>query len=209
MPAIPVVDVREGGFLHHAAQSRARARFAQCVPRALPTRSNPICARVGSSGAPLAHPLQLALCGGNCPSRGTAWLSRRLAPQLLVSMELHLDGARREGRPLDGAHARLAISRSWAARGCCPRSGACRGLLQRHLAWLRWRAHSDGAVPVRRLHQPGANVAPYAPSLAASLRHCGERSALGRMSATFRRISCCARRSRAAGHMAPRRTCWR
>src|SRR5262249_30361873 len=35
---------------------------------------------------------------------------------------------------------------------------------------------SDGPVPVRRLHQPGVNVAPHAASLAASLRHCSERS---------------------------------
>ena len=91
-------------------------------------------------------------------------------------MELHLDCAGRKRRPLDCTHARLAISWSWAPWECCPRSGDCRGLLQRHLAWLRWRAHSNGPIAVRRLHQPGAHVAPHAPSLAASLRHCSERS---------------------------------
>src|SRR5262245_20507718 len=56
-------------------------------------------------------------------------------------------------------------------------SAACPGdYVSVTLAWLRWGAHSDGPVPVRRLHQPGVNVAPHAASLAASLRHCSERS---------------------------------
>ena len=47
--------------------------------------------------------------------------------------------------------------------------GAGGRIFQRHLAGLCRRADGDGAGPLRRLHQPGADVAAHAPSLASPL----------------------------------------
>jgi len=170
LPAIPVIDVGNGGPLRHATHCRARAR-ALCddcltfLPRAVApfvpaldratrhwlTRScSPYVSEIAQIAATLGIP--------------GIWLAQRLVP-----MGLHVARTRRRRCPLARPPARLAIPRAWAPCGCRPHPGACRRILRRHLAWLRWRADSDGAMSVRRLPKPGANVAPQPASVAALL----------------------------------------
>src|SRR6202022_2176084 len=133
------------------------------------TRScSPYVPEIAQIGAALSFP------GGDRRNRGGARLSGRLAAQRLLPMGLHLARARGRRRALARTHAGLAIPRARPPCGCCPRKGARGRILQHHLAWLCWRADRDGTVPVRRLHQPGADVAPYPASLAARLRPCSQ-----------------------------------
>ena len=78
-----------------------------------------------------------------------------------------------------------------------PHARAGRRVHQRHLAGLCRRADRDGAGPLRRLHQPGADAAAEPQPLAAALRSCRQRDRRRcAMRGRSRRISCCARCSR-------------
>ena len=102
---------------------------------------------------------------------------RHLAAQCLVSVGLHRPRRRAGWRAVAFAHAGLAVQRSRPPhrRGAHARRRR-RRFLQRDLAGLCRRADRDGAGPLCRQHQPGADVAPHAASLAASVRFRGERA---------------------------------
>ena len=170
LPAIPVIDVGNGGPLRHAAHCRARARalrddcltflpcavipFVPALDRATRhwlTRScSPYVSEIAQIAATLGIPGIWLLNGSyqwGCTSLardedGVPWLARTL------------------DWPFPGLGRHADVVRT---------QGACRRILRRHLAWLRWRADSDGAMSVRRLPKPGANVAPHPASVAALL----------------------------------------
>ena len=152
---------------------RAGARVARRLPRVAAARGAAHDAGVRRDHAALADAFALAVCGGDRRDRGGAGIFRRLVPQRLLSMGLHVARARRRCA-VAGAHARLAVSRPRPPRRDRPHGGTRRRVLLRHLAGLCRRADRHGAGPLRGVDQPGAAVAAHAASVAAAARHGGE-----------------------------------
>ena len=63
LPAIPLVDVRDGGPLRHALENPAKARRCAMLSRLLAARRSSAGAVLRPDFATLARALALALCG--------------------------------------------------------------------------------------------------------------------------------------------------
>ena len=169
MPAISVVDVGDGGPLRHAVLRRAHARvlrddcltvFPRAVTPFLPALDGAARRWLTRSCSPYVPEIaQIAAALGFTG----VWLLNASYQWSCTSLAREEDGVPWLARTLDwpfpglGRHADVVRTK-----------GPGR-IFQHHLAWLCERADGDGAVPVFRLHQPGANVASHPASLAAHL----------------------------------------
>ena len=169
LPAISVIDVRDGGPLRHARERAAEARalrdaclafFPRAMLPALPlldraarrwlTRSrSPYVEEVGEVADTLGFPGVWLL------NASYQWACTALAreeggaPWLVRTLDWPFQGL--------GRYAEVArMQRSWGR------------IFQRHLAGLCRRADRDGAVPLRCLDQPGADAPAHGASLAAA-----------------------------------------
>ena len=171
LPAIPVVDVRDGGPTRHALQNPAKARalrdaclgiFPRAVRPLVPSLDRISQRWLVRSRSPYVQ--------RDRAHRRRARLFRRLALERLDAMGMHVAGLRARRRAVARAHARLAVRGSRTAHRACAHERGGRRFRQRDLARLCRRAHGDGAATLCRLYQSGADVAADAPSVAAAMR---------------------------------------
>ena len=178
LPAIPIIDIRDGGPLDHARQNAEQARALRdaCL-EFFPAAAKPLVPALdwasrrwlGRSRSP--YVAEIARIADALNFSGI-WLLNASYQWGCTARAVEHDGAPWLMRTLDwpfkGLGRHIAVARM--------RGAGDRRFLQRDLAGLCRRAHRDGARPLCRLHQPGADVAAHAASLAAAVRFRGERA---------------------------------
>jgi hypothetical protein len=175
LPAIPVVDIREGGPPRHARHSAMQARALRdaCLgffpPAMLPLV--PVLDRLSRRSLARSRSPYLAEIAQIAAALDVSgvWLLNASYHWGCTARASEHDGVPWLIRTLDwpfiglGRHTELAHMR-----------GACGDFISGHLARLCRRAHGDGAAALRGRSQPGTDAAADPASLASPLRLRGE-----------------------------------